>query len=73
MAVQNADGGSDAVNAETVQNFAGRLRPDFTLGFAAAAFQIEGFGSGRPRAVRLGCLCGHTRQHPPRAFAGGGL
>src|SRR6476620_6626764 len=42
MAVQNADAGNDAVNANWVQNLAGRLRPDFTLGVAAAAFQIEG-------------------------------
>ena len=38
MAVQNAD----AVNNSSVQDLAGRLRPGFTLGVAAAAFQIEG-------------------------------
>ncbi|MBD1544094.1 beta-glucosidase [Arthrobacter sp. IA7] len=42
MAVQNADGGGDAVTADSVQDLAGRLRPDFALGVAAAAFQIEG-------------------------------
>ncbi|MFE4834264.1 GH1 family beta-glucosidase [Arthrobacter sp. NPDC056691] len=42
MAVQNADAGNDAANPDSVQNLAGRLRPDFTLGVAAAAFQIEG-------------------------------
>jgi beta-glucosidase len=38
MAVQNAD----VVYTASVQDLAGRLRPGFTLGVAAAAFQIEG-------------------------------
>ena len=43
MAVQSADAGNAAsVNTASVQDLAGRLRPDFTLGVAAAAFQIEG-------------------------------
>lgn len=43
MAAQNADAFKTAsANTASVQDLAGRLRPDFTLGVAAAAFQIEG-------------------------------